>query len=669
MELQYGLQPAGFWLGDYQVALQNPAAEALLSAYYNYPAELRPATAAGLFYARKTFGELVTALAVAFYRRRAGPGAPLRHNRAIPHFELPPFAIKCYSCGNRPAVVAVQDPGDVAPGQSPKIFCEACARKRITGQVTKGEAAQTTWFYSQFAWRPHGVSAWETEFRRHLLGQLRAPASGETAEVAITAYFGSLPEELRCQLQGASRVEASHAPNQRASQRAGVMALDTDQRAGLKALLDAGGPSAAHLVRLVAELEALQSDGPDLLRAAADLGEIGAASHPDDYVGLIYADGNNVGAHVASISTPAAYRQFAARLYRANEAAVFVALAEHLRPHFQVESADEDRPDRRQFWLDPFEIITIGGDDVMLFVPGDCTLEIALTMSQTLEALLGRRLAAGEAGLPVYAFQRFQPDAGQPAESQPRTLPYRTTISSSAGVVVAKSATPVFYLVEQVEQLQKSAKGMRKQSLTAAPAADPRRSPLRIEDQLAEDQRNLAWRQRWRGGTVDFLVLKSMDVMTSNVHDFRERALRRETRENDELRERLSLTGRPYTWSELEGLLHLARSVKRAEFPRSQQHALHRSLFLGRLPAQVNYLYFFSRFTRSEYREALAQDFHRGWATYDKGTPTPPWRRATAPGAEPATWETVWHDLLEISDFVIMPEDMHKEDADAAASR
>ena len=160
---------------------------------------------------------------------------------------------------------------------------------------------------------------------------------------------------------------------------------------------------------------------------------------------------------------------------------------------------------------------------------------------------------------------------------------------------------------------------------------------LRLEDRLPEDQRNLAWRQRWRGGTVDFLVLKSMDVMTSNVHDFRERALRREIRDNDKLRERLSLTGRPYTWPELEGLLRLVRSVERADLPRSQRHALHRSLFLGRLPAQVNYLYFFSRLTRAKYREALAQDFHRGWATYDSGTPTPPWRRASAPGAVPAT--------------------------------
>jgi CRISPR-associated protein Cmr2 len=386
-------------------------------------------------------------------------------------------------------------------------------------------------------------------------------------------------------------------------------------------------------------------------------------------VGLIYADGNNVGAHVGSISTPAAYRQFATRLYRANEAAVFAALAQHLRPHFQVESADEDRPDRQQFWLDPFEILTIGGDDVMLFVPGAQALEIALTMSQVLEELLGHRLGAGEPALPAYAFQRFQPDTDPSSEDQSLELSYQTMISTSAGVVVARSATPVFYLVEQAEQLQKSAKGMRKQGRADMPPAEPRRSPVRLEDRLPADQRNQAWRQRCRGGTVDFLVLKSMDVMTSNVHDFRERALRHETRDNDKLRERLSLTGRPYTWPELAGLLRLTRSVARADLPRSQRHALHRSLFLGRLPAQVNYLYFFSRLTRAKYREALAQDFHRGWSTYDSGTPTPPWRRASAPGAVPAIWETVWHDLLEISDFVTMLNDAHKEEADAAVSR
>ena len=152
--------------------------------------------------------------------------------------------------------------------------------------------------------------------------------------------------------------------------RAGIQALDARQRVKLEALLSDNGASAEQTVRLVAALEGLQGNGPDFLGAAANLGEIGAASAQADYVGLIYADGNNVGAHVGSISTPAAYRQFATRLYRANEAAVFAALAQHLRPHFQVESADEDRPDRQQFWVDPFEILTIGGDDVMLFVPG-----------------------------------------------------------------------------------------------------------------------------------------------------------------------------------------------------------------------------------------------------------------------------------------------------------
>ena len=70
-----------------------------MSAYFSYPAELRPAAVAGLFYARKTFGELVTALAADFYRRRAGQageisgtGTPTRQHRAIPHFDLVPFA-------------------------------------------------------------------------------------------------------------------------------------------------------------------------------------------------------------------------------------------------------------------------------------------------------------------------------------------------------------------------------------------------------------------------------------------------------------------------------------------------------------------------------------------------------------------------------------------------
>ncbi len=605
LELHYGLRPTEFWLDEFQQAIQNPTTAALLAAYYSYPSEVRPATLAGQFYTRKAFGELVTLLAGEFQRRRARqdeethPAASFpRHSRALPHFDLLPFAIKCYSCDVRPAVITVQDdPTDVATGQSPKIFCEACARKRITGQVTKQDTVSGNWFYKQFTWRPHGVIPWESEYKRYLQQQRN-------------------------------------------------LAVDSGQ-------------------------------ADETVRPAMTLSEIGAASKPTGYVGLIYADGNNVGAQVARIATPAAYRQFAGRLEQANKAAVFHALAKHLTPHPLITAVDPDHPDRHHIRVYPFEIVTIGGDDVLFFVPGDRALDIAHTMSQHLEQLLGRKLPEGNQ-LSRHAFQRFQPyaetsETGLQLVAKP--LDYQTTISTSAGVVVAQAHMPIFFQVKLVEQLQKSAKKMRKNIPSVPPARPIPSSPFRrLEDDLNDEAQGRAWQQRRLGGSVDFLMLKGMDMTTSWLDDFRQRALRREQPLGDDAFAQLALTSRPYTWPELAGLLQLVRRLHEIEFPRSQRYALDRNLFQGRLPATVNYLYFFTRLRKREYRQELIKFFHQGWATHDGKLITPPWRlvakqRCTVPDTPQATkeieieqWETIWHDLMEIAAFV------HKEPRNATVT-
>jgi CRISPR-associated protein Cmr2 len=61
---------------------------------------------------------------------------------------------------------------------------------------------------------------------------------------------------------------------------------------------------------------------------AFDTHQIGAAGN--GFIGLIYADGNNVGRAMATQKTPGAYKQFSQKLEDAAREAVFAALAEHL---------------------------------------------------------------------------------------------------------------------------------------------------------------------------------------------------------------------------------------------------------------------------------------------------------------------------------------------------
>lgn len=156
-----------------------------------------------------------------------------------------------------------------------------------------------------------------------------------------------------------------------------------------------------------------------------DLRELGAAAKgsAQGFTGLIYADGNNVGAKVARLASIGEYRRFARRMLQANERAVADALKAHLAP------------DREGTW--PFEIITIGGDDVLLFVPADCALVVAGSIAASFE-------------------QAMQDDA----------------ITISAGVLLMGESTPVRFARDLVEQLLRNAKERAKQEQGAGSTID-----------------------------------------------------------------------------------------------------------------------------------------------------------------------------------------------------
>ena len=69
------------------------------------------------------------------------------------------------------------------------------------------------------------------------------------------------------------------------------------------------------------------------MQPADDLEDIAAAACPSGFIGVIYADGNNMGALLEELATPAAYQAFAQAIYQTTIAATFTALATHLQPH------------------------------------------------------------------------------------------------------------------------------------------------------------------------------------------------------------------------------------------------------------------------------------------------------------------------------------------------
>jgi CRISPR-associated protein Cmr2 len=344
------------------------------------------------------------------------------------------------------------------------------------------------------------------------------------------------------------------------------------------------------------------------LTSAEDLSEIAQASNPDGFIGVIYADGNNVGAQLERLTTPTNYSEFATALFDATKDAVFKALARHLCPHEVF-----DKRGRRKR-IHPFEILSIGGDDLLLIVPAHVALAVACTIASEVEERLRHLpLFTREAGYEWERAQRCKRSAEEHLQPQSR-------VSLSAGVAIADAHTPVFYLEQLAEQLLKAAKRYAK------------------------------WLKRERdyyGGTIDFLSLKSVSMISGTVEQFRTAT---------QTRGHKRLHARPYTVAETRALLGSIKLLKASRFPRNQLYRLHDSLREddGTERGTIDYLYFLTR-NANEAREQIEELW-----TPQSGAHLPhPWR---VPLDSPAHRQTIWSDLAELYDFVPGEEE---EDGDA----
>lgn len=357
-------------------------------------------------------------------------------------------------------------------------------------------------------------------------------------------------------------------------------------------------------------------------KPASDVGQISAASRPSRYIGLIYADGNNIGRLMATLTSPRLYQEASAALSEVAQHAVLSALAAHLEP---VEVPDDEEGGRKL--VHPFEILAIGGDDLFVVVPGDRACDIALHIARVFETELTKRFAA--LGLAPDSATAL---GGRYAGRDPAAAAFKDAVPAaglSAGVLIAQENAPFFFLRGLVEQLLKGAKRLAR-------------------DNAAAFDREGRPKPRFYGGAVDFMVLKSTTMVTDKIGTFRAAALA------DHEKSKRRLTARPYTWAEFAGLLATTRALKAADVPRSQLYRLRRALDQddgeGILTSVMEYLY-----TRARQRErvagALKAHVEEAWCLKSIGTQErlamPPWSPRGDTG-----YETIWPDLVETWEFV-----------------
>jgi CRISPR-associated protein Cmr2 len=274
-------------------------------------------------------------------------------------------------------------------------------------------------------------------------------------------------------------------------------------------------------------------------------------------------------------------------MLQANETAVAQALKRFIAP---VVKANDP------VW--PFEIITIGGDDVLLFVPADQALEIAAAIADSFEQAMR------------------EPDSQQ-------------QISLSAGVLIMPDATPIRFARDLVEQLLDSAKQRSKREGV--------------------------------GSTIDFMALKSATMITNRVESYRSVALQRGRRHNhaDTPRSTLRLTQRPYTLDQLKQFLEACRALKTAHFPRSQLYQLREITEQGDiLRSAVDYRYFVERGKQRErHQSGSYTTFDRHIQLLCAGQPWIPCRRISGEYTTVHQYDTPLLDLIEIFPFVAMGEE------------
>ncbi|WP_052887893.1 Cas10/Cmr2 second palm domain-containing protein [Thermogemmatispora carboxidivorans] len=136
----------------------------------------------------------------------------------------------------------------------------------------------------------------------------------------------------------------------------------------------------------------------DTLRAVAGSGRDSVR----DYLALIYADGNGMGSRIEKLSTLKQIEEFASDIDDAICEALASAVAEHLKPVpvkglLDEEDNEEENDQARQEaqpqgdYFFPFDVLLLGGDDLMLLTSGDRALSVALEVARVFREKAGKQ--------------------------------------------------------------------------------------------------------------------------------------------------------------------------------------------------------------------------------------------------------------------------------------
>jgi len=306
-----------------------------------------------------------------------------------------------------------------------------------------------------------------------------------------------------------------------------------------------------------------------------DFGTIGSFSN--GYVGFIYADGNRMGERLSGFKKPDEYRNFSDKVKDGIQEAIFNALAKNL---------GKDMKQTQEHI--PFEILLLGGDDLMAVVPANRAIEIARDFCEEFKC--------------------------------------QTDVSICAGVLITHANYPIYRMMDHAEYLLKSAKELSYKKYREAKGVCELNNDLEVN-------------------AIDFMVLKG--ALLQDVKEMRRSELSYDS-DNPKKELDLKLYQRPYTIDKLDDLICWIRKFKKSNFPHNKLKSMYEALYRGMSQAMLDYVLITKRLSQSSDPNELTPKkvMLEFWENWECGLNMFPWKEKDNEFCTP------FLDLIELYDFV-----------------
>lgn len=320
--------------------------------------------------------------------------------------------------------------------------------------------------------------------------------------------------------------------------------------------------------------------------------DLAALSRPANYLGFLYADGNSMGSRLQKCQSAVDYRRFSRQVSYSLRAALWLAL----KTHFPGPVNDKA----------PFEVIALGGDDLILLCAADRVLPFAITLSK-----LFTRISTRLADVTAIDDNRVRQAGEWALDHLDEPVDAGDPLTLSCAAIIAHPKQPILNLEKEALQL-----------LSRAKRAYPNQAAL------------------------DFHVVSS--PVLRDMRDIR--------RDEYQLDKETHLTARPLLLDETEKLLRHVSQIKGGgegdALPRNKLNALYQSIFSGQEAAAFETFFLYYRLGRKQRQklDAFFQAF--GIATPPTANKQGmPWGTRHRNGANDGTF-TLLADLAEIYDFI-----------------